>query len=91
MPPSAPRVGLGPPSPCVGDTVVGNNAGRSAAGRRAMAGQGPPSDAQTSSARQKESGPKPAFPCVAWRAPDQYLLIVPSTSSAQAWMPPVTL
>lgn len=56
-----------------------------------MVGQGPPYGAHTLSATQKESGPKPAFPCVAWRAPDQYLPTVPSTSSAQAWMPPVTL
>lgn len=53
-----------------------------------MVGQGPPYGAHTLSATQKESGPRPAFPCVAC---DQYLLIVPSTSSAQAWMPPVTL
>jgi hypothetical protein len=41
--------------------------------------------------RKKKSGPKPAFPCAARIAPSQYLLIVPSTSSAQALMPPVML
>ena len=40
---------------------------------------------------QKENGPKPAFPYAPWKVPAQYLLIVPSTSSAQALMPPVML
>ena len=42
-------------------------------------------------ARKKKSGPKPAFPYATRKGSAQYLLIVPSTSSAQALMPPVML
>ncbi len=51
-----------------------------------MVGQGPPYDP---AAKRKRAEAR--FPWITGDAVDQYLLIVPSTSSAHALMPPVML
>lgn len=55
-----------------------------------MVGQGPPyeADAMTWTKRKRAEA---RFPVCRMNPPAQYLLMVPSTSSAQALMPPVML